>query len=470
MMDARGLAYHFAHWAHGLKLPDMPEAVRMAAHRAMLDTLAVTVAGGANADIRNLAAAWPAAGGDSGLVVGGMASAETAALINGSAAHFWDFDDTSYTGIMHGSAVIFPTVVALAQELGASEEEALVAFVIGSEITYVLADICTHQHYFNGWWSSVTFGLIGATVAAARLFGCAEDQMAQAIGLAASAAGGGKSVFGTHGKSFLVGEAAQRAITFARFINGGLTGPTNSFHGETGFLHLLNNDVAHTKEVETLGQRWRLTAPGLLIKRYPVCSAAHAAIDEIARLTFDDGIGPDDIATINIDIPKLVRISLVYDVPKTPAQAQFSLPFVSACAVLHGAVRLADLNTEILQSEKVQALMKKVRISEAEDLSTDDMRARYPESARVRIVFNNSTKREGFCGEAYGMPNRPLNEEDFIRKVHDCLTFGHGAADIQGMFDKGILELSAKLYAKTNNDHSVLPVRQGEFVDNVWQN
>lgn len=469
-MDKRGVAYHFAHWANGLTMADIPTAVQITARRAMLDTLAITLAGGAHTDILKLADIWFAKGGKCGLATGGEGSAEIAALINGSAAHFWDFDDTSYTGIMHGSAVIFPAVIALAQELGSSEEEALVAFVIGSEISYVLADICTQKHYFNGWWSTATLGLIGATAAAARLLGCTEDQMAQAIGLAAAGAGGGKSVFGTHAKPFLVGEAAQRAVTFARFIRGGLTGPSTSFHGIAGFMHLLNNDVEQLDEIETLGHDWRLTDPGLLVKRYPVCSAAHAAIDEIAHHTFNVGLAPDDITSINIDIPKLVRISLVHDKPNTPSEAQFSLPFVAACAVLYGAVRLDDLNVETLQSTKVQALMKKVAIRESADLSADDMLKRYPESARVRITLSNGTEREGFCGEAYGMPMRPLSDEAFIAKVQECLTFAYGTADVQGILDMGILELSKRLYGKTPDNPNVLPIHQEEAGSSTYHN
>lgn len=456
-MDTRGLAYHFAHWAKDLKSSDIPNDVQTTAHRAMLDTLAVTLTGAAHSDIKKLAETWPTYGGDSGLATGGSGTAETAALINGAAAHFWDFDDTSYTGIMHGSAVVFPIVVALAQELGSTEEEARIAFIIGSEITYVLADICTHQHYFNGWWSTTTFGLIGATAAAARLFGCSADQTAQAIGLAAAGAGGGKSVFGTQAKPFLVGEAAQRAITFARFITSGLTGPASAFHGETGFFHLLNNDAAHFIEVESLGQCWRLTDPGLLVKRYPVCSAAHAAIDEIARLTFEAGLTSDDIDVIHMDIPTLVRISLVHDTPKTPSEAQFSLPFVVACAIRFGAVRLSDLNLDFLHSSEQQSLMQKVKISVAEDLSTDDMRKRFPESARAEIVLNDGSKRSGFCGEAYGMPARPLSDVDFIGKFRDCIKFAGCPEVMEDILGQDVLRLAVKLYGK-NAEYSPVHV------------
>jgi 2-methylcitrate dehydratase PrpD len=449
------MTYHFARWARGLAPSDVPDVVHAIAHRAMLDTLGVTIAGGAHPDIKRLAEIWPAPRGVCGLVTGGTTSAETAALINGSAAHFWDFDDTSYTGIMHGSAIVYPVVIALAQETDASEEEARTAFIIGSEIAYVLADICTQRHYFHGWWSTVTFGLVGAAAAAARLLGCSEENMAQAIGLAAAAAGGGKSVFGTHAKPFLAGEAGQRAVSFARFTAGNLIGPTSSFHGETGFLHLLNGDVEQLDEGETLGVRWRLANPGLLVKRNPVCSAAQAAIEEVARLTFETGLSIGNIDTIFLEVPNLVRISLVHDTPVTPSEAQFSLPFAVACAVRFGAVRLEDLDHSSLQSTEMASLMERVQISVAKDLSTEDMCKRYPESARVRIVLNDASEREGFCGEAYGMPGRPLSDADFLHKFHECLTFAARNADVQDITGENLLHLTADLFGQSAEDPTI---------------
>jgi 2-methylcitrate dehydratase PrpD len=445
-MNESNLAYHFANWACELSRSDIPDNVYTAAHRAMLDTLGVTLAGRAHPDIKRLSEIWPASNGSSSLVTGGMTSAEGAALLNASAAHVWDFDDTSYTGIMHGSALIFPVVLALAQELGASDKELHTSFIIGSEIAYVLADICTHQHYFNGWWGTATFGLVGATAAAARLLGCSNNQMAQAIGLAAAAAGGGKSVFGTSAKPFLVGDTAQRAISFARIIAAGLSGPVSGFEGKTGFLHLLNNDIAQLDEASTLGQRWRLIHPGLLVKRYPVCSGAHAAIEEVARLTFETGLPSNEIEAIFIEVPELVRISLVHDAPKTPSQAQFSLPFAVASAILYGGVGLGDLNNGFLQSSKLQALMRKVKISVADDLSTKDMLTRFPESARIKITLKDGTIRKGFCGEAYGMPGRPISEADFWSKFQECLIFADCPTEQPNQLARSIIELTADLF------------------------
>jgi len=455
MTGTDGITKAFAVWASELVAADIPTQVHHIAHRAMLDTLGVMLAGGAHRDIKKLAGIWPTSNGICDLATSGKATAETAALINGSAAHFWDFDDTSYTGIMHGSAVIFPAVLALTQEINASEEEARTAFIIGSEITYVLAEICTHQHYFRGWWSTSTCGLVGAAAAAARMLGCNYDQISQAIGLAAAASGGSKSVFGTHAKPYLVGEAAQRAIMIARFVASGLSGPDDGIEGQTGFLHLLNNDVEDPQQIDTLGRRWRLVDPGLLIKLYPVCSAAHAATEEIARQTFHAGLSPDDIDTIRLEVPKLVRISLVHDHPKTSAEAQFSLPFVAACAVLNGAVRLQDLNVDVILSAPIQALMAKVQILEAADLSTNEARQRFPESARVRIILKDQTEHAGFCGEAYGMPGKPLSDVDFLAKFRDCLAFADCVPGKKDILQTGFLLIAAELYAQIENLHTI---------------
>ena len=232
----------------------------------MLDTLGVMLAGGAHPSVRALAAAAARGEGRAALATGGRADAEAAALVNGAAAHVWDFDDTSYTGIMHGSAVVLPAGMALAQEVSSGAGALRRAFVAGSEVAYALAELCTHDHYFQGWWSTVTLGLTGATAAAGYLLELDEDAMTSAIGLAAVASGGGKAVLGTDAKPLLVGDAARRAVTLARAAKAGLTGPEDAFENERGFLKLLNRGVAREAELETIGRRWRLCDPGLLFK------------------------------------------------------------------------------------------------------------------------------------------------------------------------------------------------------------
>ncbi len=440
----------FANWCSEFRLEETPGDVRSAAQRAMLDTLGVLAAGGAHPMVQVLAREFPGAEGPCSILHRGSGDAETAALVNGVAAHVWDFDDTSYTGIMHGSTVVFPVVLALAEERNLDEQELIAAFIAGSEITYTLADICTHDHYFRGWWSTTTFGLVGATAAAARLLGLNADQMAHALGLSASSASGGKAVFGTDGKSFLVGETARRAIGFARAARIGLTGPIEAFEDSRGFFALLNNGIATLSEADTLGQRWRLTDPGLLFKTSPVCSAAHAAIEQMARLMSETGITADDIVSITAEVPELVFLSLVYPRPETIQQAQFSLPYCLACAALHGRVRLADLERVEITAPYKTALMEKVTTVVAEDLSTDEMRTRYPESARLSITLADGRVIQGFSGEAYGMPKRPLSDKDLTSKFSDCIDFAGIHIQNHSGLEASLQQLAAEIFHCSN--------------------
>ena len=335
----------------------------------------------------------------------------------------WDFDDTSYTGIMHGSTVILPAILAIAEDVNVDSEALLTAFIVGSEITYTLADVCTHHHYFKGWWSSATFGIIGAVAGVCRLMDLTAEQTVSAIGMAAAATGVGKAITGTDAKPFMAGETAQRAIAFARAAAAGLTGPADAFENTRGYLHLLNDGKFVMAQAETLGQRWRLCEPGLLFKCNPVCSAAQAAIELLANLMRQAGATADDIHTIRAEIPELVDISLVYPHPKTSQEAQFSLEYALACAALHGSVRLEDLDPAQVSAPEKRRIMAKITTSVSADLSSAEMRESAPESARLTVVLKDGRELNGECLQAYGMPERPLSDLELFEKFRRCLDF-----------------------------------------------
>src|SRR5689334_10245436 len=108
-------AVSLAEWCAALRHEDVPEDVRLQARRAILDVSGVMAAGSVHPAVAALRRSFEAERGPCTVAGGGSAFAATAALINGAAAHAWDFDDTSYTGIMHGSAVIFPAILAIAE-------------------------------------------------------------------------------------------------------------------------------------------------------------------------------------------------------------------------------------------------------------------------------------------------------------------------------------------------------------------
>lgn len=443
-MTTDSVARRMAQFACSLE--DFPEEVWHAADRALLDTVAAIIAGGVHPQTRAIAKSnsQSHATGSATLSTGGVADVSTAALVNGMAAHVWDIDDTSYTGIMHGSAVITPALLAIGQEVCADYKTLLRAFVAGSEVTYTLADVCTHQHYFRGWWSTTTFGLLGATVSVGILLELSEDAMTCAIGMAAAAAGGSKSVFGTDSKPFLVGDAASRAIAFARAAQAGLTGPEDVFEDDRGYFKLLNNGIADTDAMDSLGMRWRLVNPGLMIKSSPVCSAAHAAIDQMALLMSELGATANDILDISAEVPELVYCSLKFNDPQTPQQAQFSLPYALACSALHGKVRFDDLLLEEINTPKKRELIEKVSTESVADLSTQAMRSQYPESARLKITLNDGRVASGFCGSARGMPDNPLDDQELLSKFESVVSFAGRNSNVLPRLGENPIDIFAR--------------------------
>ncbi len=458
------VAEQFGQWCESVEYSALPDNVRRVANRAILDTIGVIAAGGRHQLIKKLLGVVGNQPGDSTLIGGSKVSSQVAALVNGTASHVYDFDDTSYTGIMHASAVILPAILAVADEIGSDRKELITAFVVGSEISYTIAECATHSHYFKGWWSTGTLGLIGATAAVSKLYGLDSEKIATAIGLAVAGSCGTKAIVGTDGKSFFVGEAARRAVDFAKSAAVGISGPHDAIESSRGFVALLNGGIFEYEHVSTLGQRWRLVDPGILFKLYPVCSAAHSLIQETAALMDEAQSTESDVASVICCVPELVNISLVYDKPLNIQQAQFSVPFAVTCALRFGAVRLGDLNNDFIQLPETIATMSRVSTKVGSDLSTDEMRKKYPESARVTLILKDGRKFEGLCGEAYGMPGRPLSDADLSHKFCGCLVYAGLSFDTASAIaaeilaqdfcssDKGITEIIGKAWSYLNLD------------------
>jgi 2-methylcitrate dehydratase PrpD len=182
-----------------------------------------------------------------------------------------------------------------------------------------------------------------------------------------------------------------------------------------------------------------------LFKTSPVCSAAHAAIDAVSTLMTQIDAQPADVASIDAEVPPLVKASLVYDHPKNPQQAQFSLPYSAACAALHGRVRLQDLGDNELSTPEKRDLMQRVTMKLAADLAGDDMQRRYPESTRITLTLKDGRRATQLCGEAFGMPARPLSDVDLTRKFADCLNFADMATPVPDLATGDLLVLAERI-------------------------
>src|SRR5581483_2808579 len=173
-------AEQLASWVHGLALRRVPPDAIAAAKRCIVDATGVGLAGASHPTSRAILSLARAEFAQGHAHVWGAKDAAlppaAAALCNGTAAHVLDYDDTCYDGIVHGTAAVWPAVLACAESSGANGTRTLEAFIAGVETEYALGRALSDAIYFDGWWTSGLVGSIGAAAGAAKALGLDEAQ------------------------------------------------------------------------------------------------------------------------------------------------------------------------------------------------------------------------------------------------------------------------------------------------------
>jgi 2-methylcitrate dehydratase PrpD len=427
-------------------LEAVPDEVVHTAKRCIIDTVGVTIAAAPHEltqRVLEYAREHFAKGSSQVLGFEDRLAPVAAALVNGTAGHVLDFDDTSYTGIMHGSTVALPAALAALEHGGGDGKRLLEAFIVGSEVTYAVAMQCTSSHYFKGWWSTATFGAFGAAAAAAKALGLSEEQTLNAIALAGAQANGQKVAFGTDTKPYLAGNTAAIGVESALLAAKGLTGPADVLEDDRGFIKLLNDGVSDNRGIDELGKVWRLIEPGIMFKQFPVCSAAHAAIELTQRLLRENHLSGVDIAQVICEVTPTVAISLVHNRPDSPQQAQFSMPFSLGAVLAYGTLGVEHLSQAVLAEPGLQAAMAKVEMRRDDELH----REAAPEGARVTLVSHKGEEIKAYLGEPTGMPGNPMTDDALQAKYLRCCEVGGVAQMGAKMLLEHLLSLEARASA-----------------------
>ena len=451
-LAAATLAERIAGWSSGLDLGAVPVGVVHAAKRCIVDLVGVALAAAAHPVTQRVLdhARQVYAGGRAGAL--GSAdrfSPVGAALVNGTAGHVLDFDDTSYTGIMHGSTVVLPAALAATEEVGGDGRRLIEAFVAGSEVAYAVAMLCGTRHYLSGWWSTATFGVFGAAAAAARALDLDASQTLAALALAGTQANGQKVAFGTDAKPCNAGRTAAVGVEAALLARRGLVGPKAVLEGNCGFIQLLNGGHASAGEIDRLGTVWRLVTPGIFFKQYPVCSGAHAAAELTRRLLRENGLTGDHVRKVICEVTPVVAMSLVYDRPTTTQESQFSMPFAVGAMLARGELDIDSLDEATLGDPRMIEAMSKVEMRCVDALHADEA----PEGARVTLATTRSSEIHGYLGQPTGMPGNPLTDERLHQKFIRCAKAG-------GVDDPRTGELLAHLAALEEAPLAFAPFRQ----------
>ena len=356
---------------------------------------------------------------------------EYAALLNGSFAHALDFDDLCNEASAHPGAAVVPAVLAACDMTGGSGKDFLLATVVGYEVMCRLGKaINPARHYGRGFHPTGTCGTFGAAAAAGKVFGLNAEQMTNALGIAGSQAAGCMEFLaqGTWTKRFHPGWAAHSGIIAAMLAREGYRGPSTIIEGKSGFLNSYSYDTNANQVLDKIGEVFY--AARTSIKPYSACRYKHGPIDGIRKIMKENGLRPGDVSEVIIGLlevayPIIVEPADLKYNPQSIVDAQFSLPFGAAVAVLYGNALPDQYTEEVIKSAEVAEVMKKVRIRKDPELERLYPR-QWPSTVEIRTRGGQSFNT--FVAYPKGDPENPLSWDELKEKFNSVT---------RGVYDSG---------------------------------
>jgi 2-methylcitrate dehydratase PrpD len=350
---------------------------------------------------------------------GARRSPETAALVNGVAAHVLDYDDVSLDG--HPSAVLVPAIFAQGEVSGSSGAEMLTAYVAGYEVWAELLVREPTPLHRKGWHPSAVLGPVAAAAACAKLRGLDATQAATAMAIAASMSSGVVANFGTMTKSFQVGRAAQSGVIAARLAQAGLTASLDALEHPAGLLMALSVDgkAELDRPFDAAQKEWHIVGHGLSIKRYPICYATHRSIDAALDLVARFDLTPGKVERIHVSTGKTQMLMLRNSAPQTGLEAKFSMQFAMAAALCARNVGLREVTDDFVRRPEVQAIFPRVSL---EGTTATKAGSNFAPADAVEITTTDgATHKSGPIEFAKGSHQRPLSRDELWTKFADCL-------------------------------------------------
>jgi 2-methylcitrate dehydratase PrpD len=403
---------------HSLTWAEVPPDVQHTAARCLLDLCGTLIAGRAtelSRIVRGVAAA--VYGGDEAtlLLDGRRTSAPGAALANGMTIDAMDMHDGYRPSKGHAGVNVFPAALAMGEVAGWRGEDFMAALVIGYEVA-LRAGVALHQ-IASDYHTSGAWGALGAAAVTARALGLDSTQTRHALGIAEY-----------HGPR----SPMMRCIDHPTMLKdgsgwGSMTGVLAGRLAATGFtgapaLTVEGDDVAAVWA--DLGRAWLMR--DLYFKPYACCRWAQPAVEGALSLAAEHHLAPTDIARIVVHTFEAAT-HLAVARPANTEQAQYSLPYPVAAALVSGDGRLDPEQMMAPRIFDATVLRLADRVTMAVDGSLE---ARFPAEALARVAIygvDGSRFESGICG-ARGDPDDPLSDAELTDKFNRLASV-HLAAD-----------------------------------------
>lgn len=429
-MDATAAAHTatLGHWVAGLQWGQVPEPVQARLRLVLLDVLGVTLVGAHDTEQRRLVEAWDLLPGPAPVLGGGYdTSIEAAAWLNASALVRLELDEGNKFAKGHPAAHGFPAVLALAAARDAAHGDLLAALVAAYEVAsrFGRATSLREGAHPHGSW-----GVPGAAAGCARLMGLDGAATAAAIDAAAGMPVAGhfaSALDGNRVRDAWMGAANVSGLNAARLAAAGLASNTGTAAYSLGALL---GSFAPSELTQELDRRWDIELG--YFKQHAACSFTHAAADAVIELA-SSGAVPDlaAIDSVTVEIHHLAT-GLRRQSWDNRLAAMFSIPFVVAAALVHGAVDPEATAGPALDHPDVRALARRVSVTGAADL---DARLPAERAVRVTVLADGRelvVERPNPLGDS---AFHPFDEQGLLALLHRLLPAEHQLTAVVDVVD-----------------------------------
>ncbi|WP_136476126.1 MmgE/PrpD family protein [Pseudomonas sp. DG56-2] len=407
-----------------LSYADLPDAVLARTEDLFLDWLGSALASQGAHPIplfeRYAAKMGPTSGPATILVSGQRSSAYFAALVNAASSHLVEQDDLHNSSVLHPATVVFPAVLAAAQDLGKSGQALLLAAVAGYEAGIRIGEFLGRSHY-RIFHTTATVGTLAAAVAVGKLMEFDQEAFINLLGSAGTQAAGLWAFLrdAADSKQLHTAKAAADGLLAAYLTADGLTGARDILEGEQGMAAGMSSDARPACLSDRLGSRWALLETSF--KFHASCRHTHPAADALLLLMQREGLTHQHIARVvtrvhqgAIDV--LGRVS----VPQTVHQAKFSMGTVLGLLAVHGKAGLTEFDELALTDSAVAALRDKVSMEL--DAEVDSA---YPQRwlGRVEVQTTDGRVLRAAIDSPKGDPDNTLSREALEDKFRRLLAY-----------------------------------------------
>jgi 2-methylcitrate dehydratase PrpD len=242
--------------------------------------------------------------------------------------------------------------------------------------------------------------------------------MLSAVGIAGSMAAGSLEFLadGSWTKRLHPGLAAQNGMQAAMLAAEGFRGPSTSLEGRDGFLSTYSRDANPEMVTRDLGQTFEILRTS--VKPHACCRYMQTPIDALSGLARQHDIRAEDVARIEVAVleagwPLVCEPGGRKYSPESIVDAQFSMPFGAAIAILYGDGALGRFTMENIQRPEIRRLMEKVVLTKDPRIEVG-----FPSewAARVSVRLKSGVEYEGYVRHPNGDPENPLTWDELIAK------------------------------------------------------